>query len=149
MTETCAQCGFDAHDYTHQDLLGTLRALAPMWRTMTEGMPADVLSAKSSPETWSAIEYAAHSRDVTEAMGRLLHFALSTDAPRIETPPPEPPTPVPAASMREAINILERDVARLHDRAAKLSDAGWERAFVVAGDELGRASCRERVFRTV
>ena len=134
MIETCEQCGFDARDYTRQDLLGTLRAFAPIWRTMTEGMPARVLSARPAAETWSAMEYAAHSRDVTEAMGRLLHFTLTTDDPRLDGPPPDPPQPVPASSMSDAITEIDQNVARLHGRALKLADDEWDRT-VVLGDE--------------
>ena len=117
MIETCDECGFDAADYTHQDLFGTLRALAPMWRTMTEGMPPSVVVARPASHTWSALEYAAHSRDITDAMGRLLQFTLTSAEPRLDGPPPEPPTPSPAGSMDDTIAALEASVARLHDRA--------------------------------
>jgi hypothetical protein len=57
-------CGFDAADYTPLDLLGTLRALAPIWRTMTEGVDESVLATRPVPDAWSAIEHAAYTRDV-------------------------------------------------------------------------------------
>jgi MOSC domain-containing protein YiiM len=132
--ETCALCGFDNAEYTRQDLLGTLRALAPMWRTMTEGMPDRVLSARPAGGTWSAMEYAAHSRDITEAMGRLLHYTLTTDQPRLDGPPPELPDPTPAASISEAITELDQNVARLHSRALGLDDDQWDRT-IIAGDQ--------------
>ena len=81
-----------------------------MWRTMTEGMPDRVLSARPAGGTWSAMEYAAHSRDITEAMGRLLHYTLTTDHPRLDGPPPEAPDPTPAASMSDAITELDQNV---------------------------------------
>jgi MOSC domain-containing protein YiiM len=134
--ETCALCGFDSTEFTRQDLLGTLRALAPMWRTMTEGMPQSVLSTRPAAGTWSAMEYAAHSRDITEAMGRLLHFTLTNDDPRLEGPPPQRSDPTPAASMDEAISELDRNVARLHTRALGLADGDWGRTLVNGDDEL-------------
>jgi MOSC domain-containing protein YiiM len=36
----CAVCGFRAADYTDDDLRGTLRAFAPVWRAMTQGVDA-------------------------------------------------------------------------------------------------------------
>jgi len=132
----CDGCGFDAAEYTHQDLFGTLRAVSPMWRTMTEAMPSSVLGARPAPHTWSALEYAAHSRDISEAMGRLLHFTLTRDDPRLDGPPPEPPTPSPAGSMDETIAALEASVARLHDRAVKLADDDWARTVVIGEEEV-------------
>ncbi len=134
--ETCEQCGFDATAYTREDLLGTLRALAPMWRTMTEGMPPRVLSSRPAADTWSAMEYVAHSRDVIEAMGRLMHFALTEDDARLDGPPPEPPDPVTADSIEAAITELERNVARVHNRAVKLDDEEWQRSVVLDEEEL-------------
>ena len=57
-----------------------------MWRTMTEGMPPSVVVARPASHTWSALEYAAHSCDITDAMGRLLHFTLTSDEPRLDGP---------------------------------------------------------------
>ena len=124
MIETCAQCGFDGSEYTHLDLLGTLRAITPMWRTMTEGMPPRILSARPAAETWSAMEYAAHSCDVTEVMGRLVHFALTSDDPRIDGAPPDPRTPRPAPTLHDTLTLLERNVARLHEAALEAQRTG-------------------------
>ena len=44
--ETCDGCGFDTGDYTRADLLGTLRALAPIWRDTTQGIDESVLAAR-------------------------------------------------------------------------------------------------------
>ena len=87
--ETCDGCGFDAAAYSHEDLLGTVRALAPMWRHTTEGIGESVLTTRPASGVWSALEYASHSRDVTGVMGYLLHLALTEDHPVLEPPPPE------------------------------------------------------------
>ena len=50
MTRNCAACGFDVADYTQDDLLGTLRALVPMWRTMTMVIDDAVLATSPSPD---------------------------------------------------------------------------------------------------
>jgi MOSC domain-containing protein YiiM len=139
LVETCGQCGFDAAAYARDDLLGTLRALAPIWRTATEGIDPAILAARPAPGVWSAMEYAAHSRDVTAAMGFLLHIALTEDAPALDPFPPDPPAPEVAASMRETIAQLDKNVARLNGRATKMSDDDWRRT-VTAGDQTADAT---------
>ena len=137
--ETCDACGFDAAQYTRHDLLGTLRALAPIWRTTTEGIDAAILAARPAPAVWSAMEYAAHSRDVTAAMGLLLHVALTQDAPVLDAFPADPPEPEVAASMREAITQLDKNVARLNGRASKLTEAEWHRTVTAGADTADAA----------
>jgi hypothetical protein len=125
--ETCEGCGFDAAEYTRDDLLGTLRALAPMWRTMTEGIDAQMLAARPAPEVWSAVEYAAHSRDVTAAMGMLLDLALTEDHPAVEPPPGDFEHVVPEGGLGAAVTELDKQAARLMTKATKAADDGWTR----------------------
>ena len=87
MNETCAACGFVASEYSRDDLLGTLRALAPIWRTMTEGVDPSVLATRPADGVWSALEYAAHSRDVTAMMSYAVTRALEEDDPDFGAPP--------------------------------------------------------------
>jgi hypothetical protein len=134
MRETCDECGFDRDDYTRDDLLGTLRALAPVWRTMTEGIDESVLAARPAPEVWSALEYAAHSRDITGAMGYLAHLALSENHPVLPAAPDDVPEPQLPATLDEAIIELDKNVARLNKTCAGLGDEEWSRP-ITMGDE--------------
>jgi hypothetical protein len=62
--ERCEACSFDGAAYTDTDLLESLRTLGERWRHQL--VAADVrLRTRPAATTWSAIEYAAHSRDVT------------------------------------------------------------------------------------
>ena len=131
--ETCDGCGFDASDYTHADLLGTLRALAPMWRTMTDGIEP-VLAARPAPGVWSAIEYAAHSRDVTGAMGYLLHLALTQDHPVLAGPAPETPEPDVPPTLAAAVTGLDKNVARVNAKAGAIVESDWARP-ITLGEE--------------
>ena len=137
--ETCGQCGFDAAAYTRDDLLGTLRALAPIWRTATEGIDPAILAARPAPDVWSAMEYCRALADVTAAMGFLLHIALTDEAPALDPFPPDPPAPEVAPSMRETITQLDKNVARLNGHATKMSEEDWHRT-VTAGDETADAT---------
>ena len=96
-------------------------------------MPS-ILAARPAPAVWSAMEYAAHSRDVTAAMGLLLHVALTEDAPVLDAVPGRSARSRKSrASMREAITQLDKNVARLNGRASKMTEAEWHRT-VTAGD---------------
>ncbi len=62
--ERCDACGFDGAAYDPVTLLDALRALGPAWSAMlVEAGPE--LRLRPAPGTWSPIEYAAHSRDIT------------------------------------------------------------------------------------
>jgi hypothetical protein len=127
--ERCEQCRFDAAQYDVQDALGTLRAVAPMWRELVDGVPDDVLRARPEPEVWSALEYAAHSAGVTEALGRLLHATLTTDDLTL-TEPPDHPDPDTSAGMDATLVRLGENLDRFRHRAAKVGDdddPAWRR----------------------
>ena len=62
--EHCTQCGFDGGAFGAAELLSALRALGPRWRALL-ATAGDNLRIRPAPAVWSAIEYAAHSRDVT------------------------------------------------------------------------------------
>ena len=50
-TESCDLCGFESDEYTHQDLLGTLRSVGTIWRWTVAGVDADVLAERPGPES--------------------------------------------------------------------------------------------------
>jgi hypothetical protein len=78
--ETCEACGFDGADYDDAALLAQLRALGPAWSALLADA-GDELRARPAPEVWSAIEYAAHSRDITLLHGFGVEQALTRDEP--------------------------------------------------------------------
>jgi MOSC domain-containing protein YiiM len=126
--ETCEACRFDGAQYDLRDALGTLRALTPMWRHTTEGVPDDVLTARPAPAVWSAAEYLSHSADVVAAMGKLLHATLTIDDLAL---PDIPPTPAPEPeAFVDALPRCEANVKRLHDKARAVGPAraaAWRR----------------------
>ncbi len=135
--ETCATCQFDGAEYDLQDALGTLRALGPMWEQTVAGVDADALMARPAPDVWSAAEYTAHSADVTQAMGRLLHGLLTTDDLEVE-PVPEGHAPDVSDGFDAALARLRANLLRLHDRAARVggaTDPAWRRTALADGHE--------------
>lgn len=126
--ETCDWCRFDAEVWTRSDLLGTLDAIGYWWRELARWVEPDLVVARPEPATWSALEYAAHSRDVTAGLGRLLHAIVMTSTVDIHTRPPQPPDLGPFDTV---VDELEANAQRLVRRARKMGEDDWSRSGLV------------------
>jgi MOSC domain-containing protein YiiM len=134
--ETCEGCRFDGAQYDRRDALGTVRALAPMWKQTIEGIDDDVLRQRPAAAVWSAAEYLTHSADVTELMGRLLHAILTVDDLEL---PPVPETPEPRDEpVVDALGRFTANADRLHTKASDLAarDPAWKRTATGPGGEV-------------
>ena len=78
--ERCDACGFDGARYDDASLLDALRALGPRWRALLAATGSE-LRVRPEPEVWSAIEYAAHSRDIIALHAYGVEQALAFDEP--------------------------------------------------------------------
>ena len=78
--EHCAACGFDGSEYESAALLAAIRALGPRWKRLLIHA-GDDLRRRPAPQTWSALEYAAHSRDITALHAFGVEEALTIDEP--------------------------------------------------------------------
>ena len=78
--ENCDACGFEGASYDDVSLVGALRAVGPAWHALL-GTSGQDLRLRPEPAVWSAIEYAAHSRDVTALHAFGVEQALTTDEP--------------------------------------------------------------------
>jgi MOSC domain-containing protein YiiM len=127
--ETCEQCRFDAAQYHQLDVLGTLRALGPMWRQTVEGVDDEVLTTRPRPGVWSVAEYSAHAAAAVEQMGRLLHAIQRVDDLTVDAPDGVP-EPDPSAGTGASVDRLHANATRLHDAAVAVGGeraAGWRR----------------------
>ena len=65
---SCPECGLDYESMPLAEAIAAIRGLPRRYRApLTRLLPGEddsVLRARPSPETWSALEYAAHVRDV-------------------------------------------------------------------------------------
>jgi hypothetical protein len=79
-SEHCDACGFDGARYDEGSLLDALRTQGTYWRALLATSGSD-LRARPQPEVWSAIEYAAHTRDVIALHVYGVEQALTGDEP--------------------------------------------------------------------
>ena len=77
----CPDCGFDASAVRLSDVPGILRANVAAWPEVL--LRADV-RVRPDDATWSALEYAAHVRDVFHTFDTRLAAMLSEDNPEFE-----------------------------------------------------------------
>jgi hypothetical protein len=132
--ERCEACGFDGATYTDPALLDALRSLPESWRQQLVSA-GDDLRTRPEPDTWSAIEYAAHSRDITALHAYGVEEALTREEP---TFPPIADDLVDAAAVTYADADPDEVVQALGDGAERLArlaeDAGfdsWTRGITV------------------
>jgi hypothetical protein len=133
--EQCDACDFDGATYGPISLLDAIRELGPQWRHILLDA-GDELRLRPAPQTWSALEYAAHSRDVTALHVFGVEQALTIDEPRF--PEIDGAALVERASERYASedpnvvgNELEDQTQKLADLAAASGPASWSRGITV------------------
>src|SRR6266513_2677106 len=78
--EYCNVCGFGGAEYDDVSLLHELRGLGTGWRALVVRSGSE-LRVRPSANVWSAIEYAAHTRDVTALHAFGVEQALTVDEP--------------------------------------------------------------------
>lgn len=99
--EDCHECAFESVAVSEANAAETVRSLGPRYQDALRGRgstkPSDAqLRARPEPGTWSALEYAAHMRDVVALWGWALHRMLIDQTP--ELPPADPGLPDRAAA---------------------------------------------------
>ena len=129
--ERCEACGFDGGRLADQDLLDGLHDLGPSWAALTAGA-GDRLRVRPAPQTWSALEYAAHSRDITALHVWAVEQALSGGEPVL--PDVDGDDLVEAAvsgyadaDPTEVLDALEGHADRLADVARRAGTTAWVR----------------------
>jgi len=138
--ERCAACDFDGAAYGPSLLLDALRELGPQWRRILLDA-GDELRLRPAPNTWSALEYAAHSRDVTALHVFGVEQALTIDEPRF--PEIAEAELVEHASASYAAEDPEVVVMELEDQARKLAEvagasgpASWSRGITIGDTRM-------------
>ena len=90
----CDECGFDYDGLEPADAPAALRGFAKRYRApLSRFLPGEdgdsLLRERPAPDTWSALEYAAHIRDVFENYHRWIGQILGEERPVLEGPGPD------------------------------------------------------------
>ena len=121
--------------YGPEQLLEAIRALGPRWiRLLLDA--GDELRLRPAPETWSALEYAAHSRDVTAPHVFGVEQALTVDEPRFPEIAGEELVKSASASYAEqdpgVVGMeLENETGKLADLAQESGPTSWSRGITI------------------
>jgi hypothetical protein len=79
--ERCEECGFDYGGIARDDVPGALRSLGTRYQDVLGEVDDPVLRAHPLPDTWSALEYACHMRDVFRVQRERVQLALVEEEP--------------------------------------------------------------------
>jgi hypothetical protein len=136
--EQCAECGFDGADVDDPALLEALRALGPKWSALLV-WAGDELRTRPEPAVWSAIEYAAHSRDILALHAFGIEQALTVDEPAFPAIDAEALVEAAATTYGDADPILvSRELgvqaSAMVDLADRVDARSWTRGITIGED---------------
>ena len=136
--EQCAACGFEGGRYDAAALLAALRDLGPRWAALIASCGAEV-RIRPEPEVWSAIEYAAHSRDITALHAFGVEQALTIDEPAFPAIEADELIDAAAATYTDAdpdsvVTALAQAATRLARLAGDAGAERWSRGLTIGDD---------------
>jgi len=136
--EQCAACGFDGSRYDDVSLLVAVRKLGPRWRTVIADAGPE-LRVRPAADVWSAIEYAAHSRDITALHAFGVNQALTVDEPAFPAIIAGDLIDTAAATYINddpdaVVAALDTNACQLVQVAGDPADHAWQRGLTI-GDE--------------
>ncbi len=136
--ECCDACGFHGSRYDNASLIVALRQLGPRWRTVLNDAGSE-LRVRPEPHVWSAIEYAAHSRDIVALHAFGVEQALTVDEPVYPAIIADDLIEAAAASSigddpEAVVETLDAQACRLAQAAIDAGDDAWQRGLTV-GEE--------------
>ncbi|MEA2932194.1 MAG: hypothetical protein QOI56_979 [Actinomycetota bacterium] len=152
--EPCQECGFVYTDLAGADTPAAIRAFARRYRApLTRFLPGEdgdaLVRQRPAPETWSALEYAAHVRDVFGNYERWLRQTLAEDRPLLEGPGPDLLAAEGRYNELDPVTVADELAANAERLAATVEtvpDDGWDRVGIRRGEERSvRLSARRAV----
>jgi hypothetical protein len=133
--ERCAACGFDGSAYDDAALTEAIVGLAAQWGALL-AEAGEHLHERPAPDTWSAIEYAAHSRDITALHVFGVEQAITEDEPTF--PEIDGDALIEASAATDAdedpdavVAQLDHEARRLATIATSAGPANWNRGITV------------------
>lgn len=140
--ERCDECGFEYKSLQPGDAAVALRSFPKRYRApltrLLPGEDASLLRARPEPTVWSALEYAAHVRDVFDAYGERVQRTLVEDGPVFEAIAPDEMAAERRYNEQDPEVVAGELAASAEALAAILDgvpDDGWDRVGFARGDE--------------
>ena len=138
---SCPECGLDYESMPPADAVVALRGFARRYRAplsrLLPGEDETVLRTRPAPETWSALEYAAHVRDVFGRYATWVDRVLSEDRPVLEGPAPDEAAAAGRYNEQAPAEVAEELARQAEVLAVALEavpDDGWERVGLRRGE---------------
>jgi hypothetical protein len=104
-----------------------------------DGEPDDILRRRPQPDVWSALEYAAHVRDIFAIHGSAMNRTLTEDHPVSEWPAGVSEDTVAAGyaalDPRVVLDELSANAERVAARAARTDPGAWRRPATIPPHE--------------
>ena len=142
MRGRCPICGFDADTLSVNDAIVALRSFPRRWRAATarpDGEPDAILRRRPAPDVWSALEYAAHVRDIFALHGWGMYRTLTEDHAVFDWPDGVTEESIAAgyAALDPAtvVDELSANAERVAARAERTDAGDWRRPATLPGDE--------------
>jgi hypothetical protein len=138
--QQCSACGFDGAAYDDTALVDCIIGLGSRWRALLSDAGSE-LRVRPEPETWSAIEYAAHSRDITALHVFGVEQALTRNEPALPAIDGDALIETAAATYGDedpdaVSDQLDREARRLGGLAADAGAANWSREITIGDDRM-------------
>lgn len=136
MTETrCDECGFDYLALGPAEIPAAIRSFAKRYRApLGRFLPGEdgesIVRQRPAPGTWSALEYAAHVRDVFAAYDRWIRQCLEEDRPVLQGPDPDQAADLRKYNEDDPAAVAEALGAKAEQLATTVEsvpDGGWDR----------------------
>ena len=144
MTETndCQECGFSDASLAPADVVAALRKFGRRYRApLTRFLPGEdgdaLVRRRPAPGVWSALEYAAHVRDVFAWYDERIRRSLVEDRPSYQGPDPDEAAEAGRYNEqdpRAVANELEGNAERLATTIEGVPEDAWDRVHVRNGE---------------
>lgn len=137
----CPTCGFVADRVSPQDAIVALRSFPARWRTalalhLDDPDPEQVLTARPSASSWSALEHAGHVRDVLHALDIRVQRVLREDEPVLPATHETPPAGANEQGMAVVLAALTVSTDQFSQTIELVPPAQWARTASRGGERI-------------
>lgn len=149
---SCPECGLDYESMPVGEAIAAIKGLPRRYRApLTRLLPGEddsILRTRPAPDTWSALEYAAHVRDVLGWYDGWVRQILAEDRPALSGITPEEAVVENRYNEQDPVAVADAIGARAEALAATLEavpDDAWDRVGLRRGEERSVALHARRV----